>query len=138
LANYSDGLTDLALPKQIDHFVKHGKTASFLSVKPNLTCHFVLMKSNGLVHEIKNIDKSDIRINGGFFVFRQEIFDYLRPGEELVCEPFQRLIDKKELMAYKYDGFWACMDTFKDRQMLEDLYEKGRAPWETWKAASPA
>ena len=133
LANYTDGLTDLPLPKQIDHFAKHGKMASFLCVKPNLTCHFVHMRANGLVHQIKDIHNSSTRINGGFFIFKQEIFNYIRTGEELVCEPFQRLIDEKQLIAYRHDGFWACMDTFKDRQMLEDLHAKGRAPWEAWK-----
>jgi glucose-1-phosphate cytidylyltransferase len=77
---------------------------------------------------------ADVRVNGGFFVFRQEIFDYIREGEELVREPFQRLIQEKQLVSYRYDGFFAAMDTFKDKQNLDDLYTSGKAPWQVWKA----
>jgi NDP-sugar pyrophosphorylase family protein len=61
----------------------------------------------------------------------------MRDGEELVLEPFQRLIQKKQLMAYEHDGFYAAMDTFKDKQLLDDLYARGDAPWEVWKCAPP-
>jgi len=74
-----------------------------------------------------------MRVNGGFFVFRHEIFDWMRPGEELVQEPFQRLAAAGRLLSYTYDGFWACMDTFKEKQMLEDMYGRGQVPWEVWK-----
>ena len=77
--------------------------------------------------------KAGVWINGGFFVFRTEIFDYMEPGEELVEQPFQRLIDEQELLAYKYEGYWGSMDTFKEKQALEDLYSRGDAPWEVWK-----
>jgi glucose-1-phosphate cytidylyltransferase len=88
-----------------------------------------------VVSEIKAIRDSDLRINCGYFVLRQEIFKYLRNGEELVLEPFQRLIQQKQLMAYRYDGFYASMDTFKDKQQLDDLYARGEAPWELWKSS---
>ncbi|MBW8889562.1 MAG: glucose-1-phosphate cytidylyltransferase, partial [Fibrobacteres bacterium] len=65
-----------------------------------------------------------------------EIFDHIKPGEELVHEPFQRLIAKGELTAYHHNGFWGCMDTFKDKQQLDDLYAKGDAPWEVWKKSA--
>jgi len=71
-------------------------------------------------------------------VFRNEIFRYLRDGDELVDEPFQRLIADRQLVAYRHDGFWAAMDTFKERQQLEDMYARGNAPWEVWKAAQPS
>ena len=69
----------------------------------------------------------------GFFVLRPSIFDVLKPGEELVQEPFQRLIQKKELITYKYDGFFVGMDTFKEKQLLDDMYARGETPWEVWK-----
>jgi glucose-1-phosphate cytidylyltransferase len=133
LANYSDGLTDLDLNAQIDDFHRHKKVASFLSVKPNVTFHFVSTDADNLVTGIRDIDHSDMRINGGFFVFKKKIFEYLRPGEELVNEPFQRLIQERNLIAYRYEGFWTCMDTFKDKQRLESMYSKGEALWEVWK-----
>jgi glucose-1-phosphate cytidylyltransferase len=77
--------------------------------------------------------QAGIRINAGFFVLKKEIFKYLMPGEELVVKPFQRLIEKKQLAALEYDGFFAAMDTFKDKQYLEGLYERGDAVWEVWK-----
>jgi glucose-1-phosphate cytidylyltransferase len=72
-------------------------------------------------------------MNGGFFVFRSQIFDYIRPGEELINEPFARLIEQGELVSHCYEGFWMGMDTFKDKKLLDDLYAGGRAPWEVWK-----
>jgi len=137
LANYSDGLTDLPLTDQIDHFMREAKVASFLCVKPNLSCHFIDLNNAGVVKSIKDVTSSDIRINGGFFVFRKEIFDYMHNGEELLHEPFQRLVRQEQLLAYKYDGFWAAMDTFKDKQMLDDVYAKGHAPWQVWNNVTP-
>jgi glucose-1-phosphate cytidylyltransferase len=134
LANYSDGLTDLPLPQQLEHFRRQGTVASFLCVRPNLSYHVVsLEKGTSLVADIHAIDNGDVRVNGGYFIFRKEIFNYLRDKEELVEEPFHRLLQEKQLMGYAYDGFWASMDTFKDRQQLENLYSSGSAPWEVWK-----
>ncbi|HEY9844891.1 MAG TPA: glucose-1-phosphate cytidylyltransferase [Candidatus Caenarcaniphilales bacterium] len=133
LANYSDGLTDLHLPRLIDYFDKQNKIASFLCVKPNQSFHIASIRKDGVVSEIKDIKRSNMWINGGYFVFKKEIFNYINQGEELVYEPFQRLIDKTELVAYKHTGFWTCMDTFKDKQQLDDMYARGGAPWEVWK-----
>src|SRR5690606_35314668 len=66
-----------------------------------------------------------------------EIFDYIQPGEELVQEPFQRLMVDRQLIAYKYDGFWLPMDTAKDKKRLDDLYDSGDPPWFVWKHAAP-
>jgi glucose-1-phosphate cytidylyltransferase len=134
LANYSDNLTDFHLPHLIDAFHQQNKTAAFLCVRPSLTCHYVSMGHDRLVQEIKSIGDSDIRINGGYFVFKRSIFDYMRDGEELVHEPFRRLIETQNLMAYAYDGFWKSMDTFKEKQELDDLAGKGAAPWQLWKS----
>lgn len=134
LANYSDGLTDLPLPAQLEHFRSHGTIASFVCVRPNLSYHVVSMaQGTSLVSGIHPIDNGQLRVNGGYFIFRKEIFEYLREGEELVEQPFHRLLQEQQLLAYAYDGFWASMDTFKDRQHLERLYASGAAPWEVWR-----
>jgi glucose-1-phosphate cytidylyltransferase len=133
LANYSDNLTDFQLPKLIDRFHEQDKTAAFLCVRPNLSCHYVSMGDRGLVEEIKTMDQSNILINGGYFVFKRSIFDYMKDGEELVQEPFRRLIEGRNLVGYEYDGFWKSMDTFKEKQELDDLCSKGNAPWQLWK-----
>jgi glucose-1-phosphate cytidylyltransferase len=70
-----------------------------------------------------------VRINAGFFVFRREVLDWIEPGDELVEETFARLIERREVIAYPYEGFFGPMDTIKDRQRLEGLHESGRAPW---------
>ena len=133
LANYSDGLTNLHLLDYIDQFNKSGKIASFLAVKPSHSFHVVEIDDERSVRSIQHLTKSGIWMNGGFFVFRKEIFTHISNGEELVNEPFRRLIEKGELITHKHEGFWASMDTFKDKQFLENLFSEGEAPWEIWK-----
>jgi glucose-1-phosphate cytidylyltransferase len=134
LANYSDGLTDLPLDEMIDHFHQGGKMASFLAYQPTKSFHVATIGENDLVTSISHIGNSGLWINGGFFILKKDIFKYIREGEELVEEPFQRLIERNQLVSYRYGGFWATMDTFKEKQYLDELYSKGNAPWEVWKA----
>lgn len=133
LANYSDGLTDLPLDKLLEVYRKKNPVASCVTVPLPSSYHTISSDSNGLATNTQAISSSSLRVNGGYFVLNKKIFDYIRPGEELVNEPFQRLIQEHQLMAYSYDGFWACMDTFKDKQTLDDIYAKGKAPWMVWK-----
>jgi glucose-1-phosphate cytidylyltransferase len=133
LANYSDGLTDMALPKQLAHFHESGKIASFLCVRPNLSYHIVSLQEGdaNLVSGIHPINNGTIRINGGFFIFKKQIFDYIRENEDLVNGPFRRLLEERQLIGYPYDGFWVSMDTFKDKQHLDEL-DQSTAPWKVW------
>jgi glucose-1-phosphate cytidylyltransferase len=133
LANYSDGLSDLPLPEMIDYFRARDAVACFAGVCPTQTFHLVKVEEGGRVSSIQHVKDVGMRINGGFFVFRQEIFDWMEEGEELVEAPFQRLAAARKLLAYPHDGFWACMDTFKDKQLLDDIYTRGRVTWEVWK-----
>jgi len=132
LANYSDGLTDLHFPTHLDHFRRAGATASFLCVKPNLSYHIVSCADDGRVTGIQDIGASNVRINGGYFIFKTDIFEHMREGEETVEQPLHRLLEEGSLTAYTYDGFWMPMDTFKDRQRLDELYVRGSAPWQVW------
>jgi glucose-1-phosphate cytidylyltransferase len=134
LANYTDGLTDLYLPDLTSTFLKLNKTAGFMCIKPTHSFHMVSMRDDGVVNSIRDASQSGTWINGGFFIFRNEIFKYINKGEELVLEPFQRLIREEQLFAYRYEGFWACMDTFKEKQMLDDMYSRGETPWELWRS----
>jgi glucose-1-phosphate cytidylyltransferase len=86
---------------------------------------------NGYVSGICQLDQTSVRVNGGFFVFKRQIFDYINPGEDLVFEPFERLIKIHQLVAYHHDGFWASLDTYKDKQRLDELASKN-ASWEIW------
>ncbi len=129
LANYSDGLSDVNLDHMIETFKKSGKLACFLAVRPPLTYHLAEIADDGAVTGLKPSNRSDIWINGGFFIMRPEIYDYMNEGEELVLEPFTRLIADDQLLAYRHDKFWLPMDTLRDRQALEDLIEQGEMPW---------
>lgn len=138
LANYSDSLTDVDLSLMIDRFKQSGKVACFLAVRPPILYHFADFDVNGRVQEFRTANTSDLWINGGFFIFRREIFNYMQDGEELVQQPFQRLIEANQLLAYKHEGFWQSMDTLKDRQIFETLIESGRMPWLKRHIADPA
>lgn len=135
LANYADGLTDVDLDDVVQRFRETDATASLLLVKPTASFDLVAAGADGLVEGVSALTRSDVWVNGGFFVMRREIFDHVGPGEELVREPFQRLIDRRALLAYRYTGFWQCMDTFKDKQALEEL-NQGEAPWKVWSGRS--
>jgi len=137
LANYSDNLTDVPLPHMIQEFERQDRVASFLCVHPSQSFHMVTLDGNNLVSRIAHISSADLRINGGYFVLRKDVFNYIKAGEELVEQPFQRLIDRQLLTAYRYDGFFVCMDTFKERQVLDDLYTRGTAPWTLWAKKRP-
>jgi glucose-1-phosphate cytidylyltransferase len=132
LANYSDGLTDLALDGMIREFSATDKVAGFLCAKPSQSFHVVSVDPDRNVSRITAARDANIIVNAGYFVLRKSIFDYMNLGEELVLDPFQRLMKEQRLMGFRHDGFWA-MDTFKEQQELTDLYNSGAAPWEVWK-----
>ncbi|HEX8948502.1 MAG TPA: sugar phosphate nucleotidyltransferase, partial [Dissulfurispiraceae bacterium] len=129
LANYSDGLTNLPLPDLVERFKRSGKIACFVCARPSQSFHIVTLTGDNLVGGISSVKESGLLINGGFFIFRKEIFDYIGPGEDLVEEPFRKLIKERQLVGYRHDQFW-CMDTFKEHQELSDMYYAGNAPWE--------
>jgi glucose-1-phosphate cytidylyltransferase len=133
LANYVDGLTDLPLPTLTERFRSSGKTACFVAVRPQATFHLVSTTEDGAVTAVDHVRSGHYRINGGYFAMRPAIFNVLKEGEDLVDMPFHRLIKTQQLMAYRHDGFWACMDTFRERQVLEDLHSTGHAPWMVWR-----
>ena len=132
LANYADGLTDLHLPTLIDFHRRNKSVATFLSVKPTQSFHCVTTDKGGAVETIEEIGDTNIWMNAGFFVLQQEIFEHLHPGEDLVVAPFQRLAQARRLFSYSYPGFFGCMDTFKEKQILDDLHSRGKATWAVW------
>jgi len=132
LANYSDQLSDLPLPAHIDFFQKSGAIASFAAVRPSHSFHTVSIVDGGVVDQIQPVKNADFWINGGYMILRKEIFDHIKNGEELVEDPFARLIAKKKLHAYRYDGYWAAMDTFKEKIMFDRMYSSGDRPWQIW------
>lgn len=133
LANYADGLSDLDLDKYVDSFAATDKVASVLTVPAPHTFHNIVTDdTDDRVVAIEHIRQSSVRVNAGFFAFRREIFSYLRPDEELIMEPFQRLIDEGRLIANNHDSYWQPMDTFKDKTLLDAEVAAGRPPWQVW------
>ncbi len=136
LCNYSDGVTDAPLDRMVAFAKEKDAAATFLSVPPNYTSHVVEAAPDGTVHGVRHVTEIGLRINGGFFVMHQRYFDYARPGEDLMGEPAQRLVADGELAAFAHEGFWACMDTFKEKKLLDDIYGSGDAPWQVWERNS--
>lgn len=133
LANYTDGLSDLPMPQYLKRFEEKKVLASFISVKPSQSFHAVSADPDDYVVDIQPVGKTGIWINGGFFILKNDVFKYINDGEELIEKPFQRLISERQLISYKYSGFWGCMDTFKDKKTFDDMYAAGDTPWEVWK-----
>jgi len=136
LANYADGLCDVPLPEMVQFAQQRRAFATFLAIKPRQSFHLVGTDTQGFVRQLDPVSESDYWLNGGDFVLRQEIFDYLHEGDELVVEPFQRLITRGKLCALKYEGFWSCMDTYKEKQALDDMVLRGDTPWQVWRNPS--
>lgn len=136
LANYADGLSDLPLDRIIDHHYEMNGVATFLAYKSTQSFHVVRLNDDSRVNSISPIAQSGLMINCGFFVLDRKVFDYIQPGDELVERPFQRMISEGKLVGYPYNGFWTAMDTFKDKQLLDDMYSRGEKPWEVWRANS--
>jgi len=133
MANYTDGLSDLHLPSYLEFFQRSDRVGSFVAVRPAQSFHVVTIQENDRVQGIAPVAQSEIWINGGFFVFKREIFSYMRDGEELVEQPFHRLIEAQQLLAYRHRGFFACLDTYKEKQLLDDLHARDQMPWAVWR-----
>lgn len=133
LVNYSDVLTDLPLPEMIKQFENSDRMGMFLATQPQRSFHVVCFNKEKEVTEINALNDSGFWINGGYFIFKKEIFGYLKNGEDLVENALPKLIEQNQLLAYPYTGTWITMDTFKEKQMLDDRYAKGDTPWEVWK-----
>ena len=133
LANYSDGLSNIPLNAVIEDFERRKELATFASVRSSQSFHMVQSSKDGLVEHIGPMRNDELYINGGYFVLRPGIFDYMHPGEELVEAPFGRLVEKKLLATYRHQGFWQAMDTFKDKINFDRMEAKDDCPWMVWK-----
>lgn len=133
LANYSDQLSDLPLDEHVKRFEDTDAVAGFVAVRPSQSFHLVESNEDHQVTCIRSVLTSDIWINGGFMVLRNSIFDYMQDGEELVEEPFSRLLEERKLFAFKYEGFWKAMDTFKDKISFERMWGQEEWPWQVWR-----
>lgn len=133
LANYADGLSDLPLDEHIAEFRRHRAIASFMASPSALSFHGVHGDEDGVVTSFGRMTDSGFWVNAGFFCLRKEIFDHIEEGDELVEQPFQRLIAQRRLSVHRYQGFWQSMDTFKDKIMFDRMEGRAHCPWMVWK-----
>ena len=133
LANYSDGLSAMPLPPQIADFEARDAVASLAAVHSGESFHTVRHDERGVVRAMGSMRNEPLYINGGFFVLRHDIFDYVREGEELVEQPFARLMAEERLVAWQWDGFFKSMDTFKDKIEFDRREALGDCPWMVWR-----
>ena len=136
LANYSDGLSNVPLDGMIADFRRKEAIASFAAVRPPHSFHAVEADADGIVKAMRPLHQEELLINGGFFILKQEIFNYIEAGEELVEKPFERLISQRRLNAFVWKGFWQCMDTFKDKITYDRMEARGNCPWMVWNASA--
>lgn len=132
LANYGDVLTDAPMDRIVDDFIASDNVASLLAVPPQASFHVVGVNDASEVTGITPVATMPMWINGGYFVLRQSVFDVLHKDEDLVEDAFGRLAEAGKLAAVRYEGFWAPMDTLKERSALEALDRSGNAPWKLW------
>jgi glucose-1-phosphate cytidylyltransferase len=132
LANYADGLSDLPLDRHVAEFKARDLTATFVAVRNAQSFHVVQSGDDGLVTQMGPMPQQEMWLNGGYFVLRPRVFDAIREGEELVEQPFARLIAQRQLGTYRWPGFWQCMDTFKDKISFDRMEAKGECPWMLW------
>jgi glucose-1-phosphate cytidylyltransferase len=132
LANYGDVLTDAPMDRIVADFIASDATASLLAVPPQASFHVVDVADGDRVSQIHPASDLSVWVNGGYFVLRQGVFDVLGPGEDLVTDAFGRLADQGKLAAVRYEGFWAPMDTLKERSALEEMHRHGSPPWQVW------
>ena len=128
LANYADGVTDLELNKYIDMFAATGRAGGLLAVRPPQSYHVVTF-DDGEPTRIGPISSADLWLNGGYFVFRPEVFDYLERHIHLAYGVLTDMIENRDLYTHQFEGFWSPMDTFKDKQHLDAIFETGDVPW---------
>jgi glucose-1-phosphate cytidylyltransferase len=131
-ATYADGVADLDLRALLRFHADHGALATMTVVRPALPFGVTELDGNGRVTGFQEKPRSAQWVNGGFFCFQPGVLGRLREDSVLEREPLESLAAEGELRAYRHEGFWDCMDTYKDAVLLNDLWKSGEAPWKTW------
>ena len=132
MANYADVLTDAPLPDMISRFEASSAVAGLLAVPLQSSHHVVDIGDDGLITRVTPMRNLRQWENGGYFLLRPEIFDYLHEGEDLVEDALMRLVSRGRVLAYSYKGYWTPADTVKERVQLEEMYDRGYCPWMIW------
>jgi glucose-1-phosphate cytidylyltransferase len=131
-ATYADGVADIDLGALADFHADHGDLATMTIVRPNLQFGVAELDGDTRVSGFVEKPRSENWINGGFFCFEPNALDYIAEDSVLEREPLERLAQEGRLHGFRHEGFWDCMDTYKDAVMLNDLWSEGGAPWKVW------
>lgn len=134
MLTYGDGVSDVDISKVVDCHKEHGKIATITAIQPSGRFGNLEITNDGIISNFKEKTKENAGwINGGFMVLEPEIIKYI-DGDETVFEkyPLEKVTKEGQLVAYKHNGFWQCMDTLSDKQSLERLWARGKAPWKLW------
>lgn len=132
MVTYGDGLADVDITKLLAFHESHGKLATVTTVRPLSRFGVMDIDSSGLVQRFREKPLTDDYVNVGFFVFEQKVLDYLDEDCVLEQAPLERLASEGQLMAYRHEGFWQPMDTFREYTMLNEMWDSGNAPWKVW------
>lgn len=134
MLTWGDGVSDVDIRELLAFHESHGKIATMTAVRPTARFGHLEMKENKVVEFSEKPQTREGWINGAFFVLEPEVTDYIDDDKNVQWErgPLQKLARDGQLMAYKHESFWQCMDTLRDKRLLEELWESGNAPWKVW------
>ncbi|MBU3700558.1 MAG: glucose-1-phosphate cytidylyltransferase [Acidimicrobiia bacterium] len=132
IVTYGDGLADVDIDALLEFHRSHGRLATVTTVRPLSRFGVMDIGPDGVVEQFREKPQGDGNVNAGFFVFEPQVFDYLTPDCVLEEEPLERLAADKQLVAYRHDGFWQPMDTYRESTMLNEMWDRGDAPWKVW------
>jgi glucose-1-phosphate cytidylyltransferase len=133
LCTYGDGLADVDISKLLKFHKSHGKIATLTAVRPISRFGVLDLSSNGEVESFQEKPQAEGWINAGYFVFEPKIFDYLEPNSILEREPMANLAKDGQLVAFRHEGFFQPMDTYREMSLLNEIWDEGKAPWKVWK-----
>ena len=131
-ATYADGVADIDIRALIEFHRSHGDLATVTVVRPELQFGIAELDGDGRVRGFQEKPRSEHWVNGGFFCFEHGALGYVGEDSVLEREPLERLASVGQLHAYRHEGFWECMDTYKDAVQLNDVWASGGAPWKVW------
>lgn len=133
MITYGDGVSNINIKKLYDFHKKHNKIGTLTAVRPPSRFGEIKIKDNKVLHFEEKPQLGTGYINGGFFIFKKEFFDYLTPDCDFEFGPLEKLAKNKELYSYKHDDFWQCMDNVRERDYLNKLWTENKAKWKVWK-----
>ena len=135
MVTYGDGVADINIKKLLAFHKAHGKIGTVTGVHPSSRFGEIIQKDKRVLRFYEKPQTREDIVNGGFFVFKRKFFDYLEADDNCFLEgkPLEKLVARKQLMVYRHDGFWQCVDTYREYELLNELWKTAKPPWKVWK-----